>query len=388
MMAATDARLQGWRRATRRLPSRAMLSTSRFLRQYLRPDPHAVHAQETHYERDAVRLPARVYRPAEDRSALPAWVVLHGITRTGREHAGLDRFARAFAAAGNLVFVPDVPEWRALQVAPAVTRETIRCAVRAVQSRSDVRHGHVGLLAFSFGATQAVAAGADPEIAGLLHGIVGWGGYYDLRRAFHFGFTGEYELDGVASYMDPDPYGAWILAGNYLTRVPGHARDEPAAHALQALAIEAGERGFYAWDPVYDDTKRRLRATLASQQRELFDYLAPLTDRPRPDPSFGAALAAAIAEAALAADPLLDPRPSLPQLRVPVLLAHGRDDRLIPYTETIRMARAVPADRLRACTVTALFAHSGGRLGGLPLTGYARETVRFLALMHRILHLV
>ncbi|HSJ13637.1 MAG TPA: hypothetical protein VK939_04425 [Longimicrobiales bacterium] len=362
--------------------------THRFLRQYLRPAAGAVHVQETHYERGGAALPARVYRPAGSRAPLPAWVVLHGITRTGREHRGLDRFAGAFAAAGNLVFVPDVPEWRELRIAPAVTRETIRCAVRTVQARDDVRHGHVGLLAFSFGATQAVAAGADPEVAELLHGIVGWGGYFDMRRAIRFGFTGEHELDGVGYRMEPDPYGAWIVAGNYLTRVPGHEGDDAAAGALHALAIEAGERGFYAWDPIYDEAKRRIGATLARDQREIFDLMAPLTDAPRPDPMAGARLAERLATAALAADPLLDPTASLPTLRVPVLLAHGRDDRLIPFTETLRLARALPDERLRGCTITSLFAHSGGRLGGLRPWVHARETLRFLGLMRRILNLV
>jgi dienelactone hydrolase len=329
-----------------------------------------------------------VYRPVGARQPLPAWLVLHGITRTGREHRGLHRFASAFAAAGNLVFVPDVPEWRELQVAPAVTRATIRCAVQAVQARTDVRHGHVGMLAFSFGATQALAAGADPDIADLLHGIVAWGGYYDLRRAVHFGFTGEHELDGVAYRMEPDPYGAWIIAANYLTRVPGHEHDQVAARALHELAIEAGERGFYAWDPVYDDAKRRIAAALPPDQRALFETLAPLTGTPRPAREPAAQLAQELAAAALAMDPLLDPAAVLPQLRVPVLLAHGRDDRLIPFTETLRLARAIPAPLQRGCTVTSLFAHSGGRLGGLPPWAHVRETARFLALMHRILNLV
>jgi dienelactone hydrolase len=365
-----------------------MPSTHRFLRQYLRPAPAAVDVQETHYQRGAARLPARVYRPVGERRPLPAWVVLHGITRTGREHRGLHRFAGAFAAAGNLVFVPDVPEWRELQVAPAVTRATIGCAVQAVQARTDVRHGHVGMLAFSFGATQALAAGADPDIADLLHGIVAWGGYHDLRRAIHFGFTGEHELDGVAYHTEPDPYGAWIIAANYLTRVPGHEHDQVAARALHELAIEAGERGFYAWDPVYDDAKRRIAAALPADQRALFELLAPLTGTPRPAREPAAQLAQELAAAALAADPLLDPVAALPQLRVPVLLAHGRDDRLIPFTETLRLARAIPVPLRRGCSVTSLFAHSGGRLGGLPPWALMRETARFLALMHRILNLV
>lgn len=362
--------------------------THRFIRQYLRPRAAAVSVREVTYLRGERALPARVYRPAGAHAPLPAWVVLHGLTRTGREHLGLDRFARAFAAAGNLVLVPDVPEWRELRVAPAATKLTIRGAVHALEQRSDVRAGRVGLLAFSFGATQAVLAGTDPELTPLLHGIVGWGGYSDLHAAVRFGLTGVHELDGRRFRMEPDPYGIWIIAGNYLTAVPGYEACDDVQRALHALAIEAGERGLYAWDPVYDASKARLAATLPDGHRELFDYLAPPTHQPRRDEPRAHDLAAQLVAAALRVDPGLDPRPRLTAVHTPVLLAHGRDDRLIPFSESVRLARMLPPDCLEACVITGLFAHSGGTLDGLGVQQRAREAARFLHLMHRILNLV
>jgi pimeloyl-ACP methyl ester carboxylesterase len=170
--------------------------------------------------------------------------------------------------------------------------------------------------------------------------------------------------------------------------VPGHEQDRAVADALHRLAIEAGERGFYAWDPVYDASKSRLRETLPERQRSLFDFLAPPTHRPRRDEPRARELAAGLADTALRCDPDLDPTPSLPAVRVPVLLAHGRDDRLIPFPQSLRLAERLPASRLRGCVVTGLFAHSGGTLSGLGLLDRARETTRFLHLLHRILNLV
>lgn len=362
--------------------------THRFFREYLRPRPRAIAVQDITYLRERAVLPARVYRPTAAHSALPAWVVLHGLTRTGRLHRGLDRFARAFAAAGNLVLVPDVPEWRELRVAPAAAGATIRAAVHALEQRTDVRAGRVGLLAFSFGATQAIMAGADPELEALLHGIVGWGGYADLHAAIRFGMTGVHELDGKRFRMEPDPYGMWIIAGNYLTAVPGYEDYDDVERALHALAIEAGERGLYAWDPVYDASKARLGAALPNAHRELFHVLAPPTHEPRRDDAAARELAALLADTALRLDPGLDPRPRMAQVQVPVLLAHGRDDRLIPFSESVRLARLLPPQRVHDCVVTGLFAHSGGTLGGLHPLERARETARFLRLMHRILNLV
>lgn len=375
-------------RSLRGILSAAMPSTIRFLKQYLRPSDNAAVAVETTYRRGDEELPATVFRPARGPRALPGWVVLHGLTRPGRSHPGLQRFARAVASAGNIVLVPEIPEWRDLRVAPAVTIDTIRQAVRALQQRDDVRHEHVGLFGFSFGATQALIAAADQETARLLAGVAAWGGYSDLRRVFRFGLTGDHELDGVAYHKEPDPYGCWIMAGNYLTRVPGYEGAQAAAAALHDLATEAGERGLYAWDPAFDTSKRRLREALRHGDRDLFDMIAPETTAPRRDHQQVLELAESLATTALTADPLLDPGPFLPRVRVPILFSHGRDDRLIPFTETIRLSRAAPQHLVRSTIITALFQHSGGTQSGLGPVGVAREGARFALLLRRVLSLV
>ena len=65
--------------------------------------------------------------------------------------------------------------------------------------------------------------------------------------------------------------------------------------------------------------------------------------------------------------PLIDPKPYLARIRTKVQLIHGKDDRLIPYTETLRMQASFPAGRRVDTTITAFFTHSdqGGRLSSL-----------------------
>ncbi|HSJ07140.1 MAG TPA: hypothetical protein VK936_10575 [Longimicrobiales bacterium] len=365
-----------------------MVATLRFLRRYLRPDSAATTAEEVVYARGGDLLAGTVYRPAGTRRSLPAWTVLHGLTRTGREHPSLVRFARAVAGAGHVVFVPEIPEWRALRVNAAVTVPTIAAAVRSLQARDDVRHEHVGLFGFSFGATQGLVAAAQPDTARLLTGMAAWGGYCDLHRLFRFGLTGLHEIDGVTYRTRPDPYGAWIIAGNYLPRVPGFGDAADVADAVMALATEAGDRGLYAWEPVFDESKRRLRSGLPTDRRELFDLLAPLTTVPPPDDSPLLELSDALADTVLRIDPLMRARDYLPSVGVPVVFAHGRDDRLIPFSETMRLARATPRERVRSVTITSLFQHSGGTANRLGAMGMAREGARFLLLLRRVLGLV
>jgi dienelactone hydrolase len=365
-----------------------MASIRRFLLAYRQPERAGVVETELLVDRGDAVSEATLFRPS-GRGRLPGWVVLHGLTHSGRHHLSLRRFVRAIAASGNAVLVPDIPEWRALHVAPAITVATIRAAVRSLHDRDDVDPERIGLFGFSFGATQAlVAAATEPEVRSLLAAIAAWGGYCDLDRLFVFHMTGTHELDGTTRTLAPDPYGAWVMAGNYLTAMRGHEEDHALADALLDLAREAGRAQIPAWDPVYDDAIRRVRLTLPPEQHLLFDMVAPLTGAVRGDLDYTRVKALELADAARRTDPLMDPIAFLPHVGVRTLLAHGRDDRLIPFTETLRLSRALPRASLAGCTITSLFAHSGGTERGLGPIGLVRESARFVAVLSRILRLL
>ncbi len=366
-----------------------MPSTFRFVQQYMRPRAGAVMEETAVCRRGDDALPATIFRPAGARARLPAWVVLHGLTYSGKEHPSLLKFARAVAASGCVVCVPDIPEWKALRVAPAVTGPSIGAGAATLEARPDVDPERVGVIGFSFGATQALTALArDPALAARIRGIVAWGGYADMKRLFRFGITGNHDLDGVLYHEDPDPYGRWVMGGNYVTAIPGFEDAQALASGLHELAIAAGKAGIYAADSAMDPYKRVIRARLPGRMQELFDLFAPLTTEPHPDPARAAALSQDLAGASARVDPLLDPTPELPRLHTTTVIAHGRDDRLVPFTESIRLARAVPPQVLRSATVTALFSHSGGTTPHLGLVGLSREVTRFLRVLHTILDLV
>jgi acetyl esterase/lipase len=363
--------------------------TAAFLREFLRPRPGRVVVEETTYRRDGETLPATLYRPRSARRPLPGWVTLHGLTYQGREHESLQRLARSIAASGAVVLVPDLPEWRALRVAPERTVRTIRSAVLALDSLGHTEPGRVGVMGFSFGATQALIAATDPELEGHLAGVVAWGGYADIGSATRFAFLGEHDLDGRAYRAEPDPYGRWILAGNYLGLLDEFAAAPALPASLLGLALEAGRRRVMSWDPALDPAKAAARQHLGGREREIFDLIAPATGvaLTTPERHRLAALVDRMLVAALEAEPLLDPGPFLGRVPVRVFLAHGRGDRLIPWTEMVRLARALPPHQLRSTGITALFAHSTGERRVLsPRT--ALEAVRFGVLMRRMVRFI
>ncbi len=364
------------------------VSTLRFLRQYFRPRADRVVTAETHFARGSEELPATIFHRHGRTKHDTAWVVLHGITYRGRQHKALQHFARSMAAAGHFVFVPELPEWSSFRIAPGAAVPTIRAAVHALHERPDINHDRIGLFAFSFGGTQSIIAARDATLASELRGLVSWGGYESIEHLVRFGFTGEHELDGARYQVEPDPYGRWIVGGNYLTRLPGCEHMDDVAAALLELAAEAGKRGVYAGDPQFEPVKAELAARFNGEKLRMFDIFAPRGRVVGSDRSAARELIAPLCETILQHDPLMEPGTAFDTLRVRTFLAHGRDDRLIPFSETVRAGRRIPKEVLAGTAITGLFAHSGGTSGNLSAAEKVRESGRFLSVLDRALNLI
>ncbi len=330
-------------------------------------------------DRDGTSIPATLLRPRAPASALPAWVVMHGITRAGRAHAQLVRFARSVASTGAVVIIPEVPEWRQLNLAPHLTAPTIRSTIDALRTHPDVHKGRFGLVGFSFGAPHTVAAAGDPGLRSDIAGAVSFGGYCDLGRTIHFMMTGEHEHNGDAFSLRPDPYGRWIVAANYLTDAAGYEDAVDVADALRRLALLAGDTGAPAWSPEYDLAKVQMAAGLAPDRRELFDLIAPPSNR-QPDAARGAEMAALLTEGGKRVQPHMDPAQSLSDVACPVHILHGRFDHLIPFSEGFRLRQALPPQAKAYATVTRLFGHSAQDPFPSPLQALREIPILFGAL--------
>jgi pimeloyl-ACP methyl ester carboxylesterase len=201
-------------------------------------------------------------------------------------------------------------------------------------------------------------AANHPEMRDRVGVVVTFGGYCDLERTLRCQLTGLHEWQGVTHRIEPDPYGRWVLASNYLTEVPGYEGAGAVSAALRRMALASTEQRVPAWDPRLDALKEELRCGLSPGHRELFDLFAPPSTRPVSGSDRSEAMAVELAGACRRTEPLLDPVPGLDRIRVPVHLFHGRGDRLVPYTESLRFREALPAALAANVTVTGLFAHS------------------------------
>lgn len=339
---------------------RGVLRTVRYARSW-KGVPDTV-VRETRIMREGRPIEATLVMPAGVSKATHAWVAIGGVSRMGRFHPQLMRFAGALASSGAAVLVPEVPEWRRLDVTPRVTAPTIRGAIDHLETLDDVDADRVGLIGFSFGAPQVAIAGSCPDLSRRIAGVVLFGGYCCLRRTLRCQLTGRHEWDGVEHALEPDPYGRWVVAANHLTDVPGYEDATDVAEGLFRLAAAASDRRIKAWEPYHDPMIREVRAGLPERKRPLFDQLATPSDEPRPDAAECEALADALAEACRRVEPLLEPMDRLGDVAVPTRLIHGRSDRLIPFTEGLRLSEGLAPAAGGDLTITGLFDHSADRL--------------------------
>ena len=95
---------------------RGMARTARYVRSW--KTSADVQIRELTVERGSEAVPATLVLPTEAPEKLPGWIAIGGVSRRGRFHPQLARFADALASSGAAVLVPEIPEWRSPQVGP------------------------------------------------------------------------------------------------------------------------------------------------------------------------------------------------------------------------------------------------------------------------------
>lgn len=335
-------------------------------------------------------VPGTLVSPST-RRPLPGWVVLHGITRPGRHHPGLKRFASALASTGARVLIPEIREWTELDFAPERSQVVLRSAVRWLEGTPDTAPGGAFLVGFSFGGPQVLVAASDPDLDGKLRGVLAWGSYASLERTLRFQFTGEHGYGGTGYRAEPDPYGRWVVAANCLPRTPAGRDATDVAGALRDLAARAGDLQIPANHLSLEPVRSEVRLRVSPERRELFDLFAPPatgSTPPRPGAPIRETadqLVEAMARAARDTMPLLDPIARVGRIRVPVRLLHGRNDVLIPFTETLALAEVLRDRAENVKTgITGLFAHSGGSSGTGSPWARTRGGLHFLRVLRRV----
>jgi len=267
-------------------------------------------------------IAADLYRPAE--GARAGMILVPGVAPTGKDDRRLVAFANTIARAGFEVLVPDLARMRALQVS-AADAPLLASAARWMAQRDP--HRPLGMTAISFAAGPAVLALAEPEAGSEVDFILTVGGYYDLPAVITFFTTGAFRdgADDPWEYRTPNAYGKWVFLLSNAPRL-----EEPADRtALAAIARRKMD------DPEADVAD--LVEGLGADGRAVYGLL--MNRDPERVGGLIAALPLVVGEEIAALD--LARRP-LAVAGTRFVLIHGRDDAIIPESESRAFARALP----------------------------------------------
>lgn len=278
---------------------------------------------EQTFQVDGSQYRGDLYLPADRVQA--GLLLVPGAAERGKDDPRLVAFATTLARVGFAVLVPDLPGLRELQV-NADDIGQIRDVFGYLLGREELAPGQTaGIGAFSYAAGPAVLAAAEPRMAGKTGFLLSVGGYYSIRDVLIFITTGDYRLDDEWRHMQPNPYGKWVFVKSNLQFL-----DQPSDRRLFRRMIERKRADLEA--PLDD-----LAGRLTGQGQTLYRFVTN-TERARFDRLYTALPEAIRAEAAkldLAAH-------DLDRLEAHLILVHGYDDTIIPYTESIALKRALP----------------------------------------------
>jgi pimeloyl-ACP methyl ester carboxylesterase len=276
------------------------------------------------------------YQPREE--ALAAMVLVPGAAREGKDDPRLVAFATTLARARFVVLVPDMPGVRGLRLRASDAADIVDAVLHL--SALPIGRGGVGIAAISYAAGPAILAALDPAVSSQVRFILAIGGYYDVEAALTFFTTGYYRErpHGPWLYRTPSAYGKWVFLYSNVDLIADPtdraALDEMAWRKLQDPDSDIGD----------------LASRLGPEGGSVYALL--VNDDPERVPAILAALPAAVRDNVLGLD--LKGR-DLSRLKAHLILIHGRDDVIIPFSESVALAAAVPEGQVDLYLVDNLF---------------------------------
>jgi len=256
-------------------------------------------------------------------------ILVPGFSPKGKDDTRLVALAVSFARAGFEVHVPDLPGSRSLMV----SADDVEGLVATIEQRVTGENGDrpLGIAAVSYAAGPALAAAADPRIADKVDYVVALGGYYDAAKVITYLTTGAYREEGATewSWGEGNRRAAWIFMAANAGRWP----DVSERSVLLEIARDKA------------DAPDRQLANLDNYLGADAQALVALFDNRDPErvPELLAALPPDILQSLVALSPS---ERDLSSLADKLILVHGRDDTVVPPTESQDLANHVPGSDL------------------------------------------
>jgi dienelactone hydrolase len=292
-----------------------------------------------------------LYRPSSP-GPRPGMVVCLGVVPFGDDHPQVPRLGAALARAGFAALLYWSPAMRDLRLDPEDV-EGIALAYQWLIEQPGIDAGRSGLLGTCVGGSFALMAAADPSIRDRVAFVAAWAPYSSMRTLARDIATATASSDATPTRWQVDQLTRKVYVRSMTSVLEPHEADRLRnACAERNGRVDAGELSadgravcplLLALDADAAETALD-RLPAAVQQR--LDAMSPMNY-------------------------LADIRASL------IVLAHDRDDRVIPIGESRRLRDALDGRAGVRYTEFTMFKHLDPTKVRLPLRALAREMFKF-----------
>jgi alpha-beta hydrolase superfamily lysophospholipase len=281
---------------------------------------------------------ADLYRPP--RGARAGIVLVPGVVAHGRRDARVVAIANTLARLDFTVLVPDNPGVRAYRMRSTDVREVADSFTWLASRPALAPPGHIGIAGFSYGAGPVLLAALQPDIRDRVHFVLAVGGYYSLENVVTWLTTGYFhavEPDAGAGRLSPHAYSEATFIRSNLDLL-----ERPQDRGFfQGYAAYIADPGMEADEPV--------PANLAADAQAFYELLT--NHRPSQVPALLGRLSPRMRSELEGINPAAH---DVSRLQADVILLHGRGDNLIPYTESIALADALPESQVQLFIIDGL----------------------------------
>jgi acetyl esterase/lipase len=307
--------------------------------------------EETSFAAGEKTILADVYRPPTP-GRHPGIVLNHGVAETGRRDPRLVNFADALARAGYVALVPEFTNLAEFKVRPSDVDEII-ASFEHLERMPDVKPDRVGLFGFSYAGGLIVLAASDPRIADRVRFCFILGGYYDLVDVVAYMTTGKFRSDGQWVTIEPRNSGRWAFLLNSVDLIEGErdrallaeiarAKWEDPESDVSGLVTSLGDEGSLVYALMVNEDPEKTGTLVDGLNPRIRGYFDALSLPGKMD-----------------------------RLKAHLIVAHGRDDNMIPYTESVLLAQNVPRGVSVHLALLESFQHMDMKLGtGRGLRGF------------------
>lgn len=283
------------------------------------------------------------------------YLVVQGLHYGGPDDPRLNRFCRVLCAAGFVVVAPFLSDYLALRVSAETVDETAAALDYANEIAAGLKLLPPAIFSISFGSSPTLAVAASAKYRDRVSGIVLFGGYFDFLAMIRFAVSARAFHQGELLDVPYDPLNGPAVFVNLLPFIDAPGPREALTEAWLEMARRTWGRAALRPAERRTPIAQELAAALAPEQRHLF--LIGCNLRPGGSSLVEAGLAKAGSFFAFT-----DPTPHLAALKAPVVIAHGRDDDVIPWTEAHKLEAGLAAGHPQRVLLTGMYGHTGSAI--------------------------